>query len=351
MKQAVFLVRLVRCSAVGLLLLMATSHAQTLTWPEALAAVEDRTDVINARIELDDAERALVRRSADPLALRPDLLQAQQRVNLARVRLTQARYAAIREITQAYTQVLEAQAQSNLAELAVSVNEQALDIAQIRVERGGAIELDLREAETSLQDARKNAATARDGLALARSSLASLLNDDVLQLEPLSFALLPDPPSLGQLRFALREVPTLVQVQQGRDLAALGVELLDPSYAPQADIDAAQAQLESAEESLLEVRRGLELQAQALFDGSQRTAAELMVREASLANSRQRLGFERQRLESGLIATINFRQSELATEQAEIAFVQAKHAYLLQLLELQENTMLPLPEIQALLGD
>ncbi|MDZ7705048.1 MAG: TolC family protein [Trueperaceae bacterium] len=323
-----------------LLLLLPTAYALTLN--EALTNVDNRTAVVNAEAELDNARVALARTEADPLALRNERVQARQRVELAEAELTKARYDATTEISRAYTRAFEAERQVALAAESVAVSEQALTIARIRFERGGATELDVRDAEQSLQDARSNAAAAREGLQLARNNLASLVTQDLGTLASVPLVTLPPVPPLDAVLETSDELPNLVQARQGRELARVGLELLDPSYAPQSQIDQAELQLERAEESFGEARRGISIQVRQLHNSALSAQNDLQVRRSALENAEQRLAIERQRLEGGLIAEISFLQTELSTLQARVATVQAGHSYLLALLELQAGSMYPL---------
>ena len=73
--------------------------AQALTLPEALQSVPERSSVVNAVAELGDARTNLDRVTRDPLAVRADTMQAEQRLALAEASLEQTRYAAQQELT------------------------------------------------------------------------------------------------------------------------------------------------------------------------------------------------------------------------------------------------------------
>jgi outer membrane protein TolC len=316
--------------------------AQALTLEEALARAEARTAVVNAQLELIEAENALARTLADPLALRPERLQAEQRLALGRVDYEQARYDAQLEIAQTYTQVLQAEWQITLAEKAREVSEQALEVARIRFERGSAIELEVGDAVIALEEAENNLRAAREGLALARTNLQGLLGLEIDALAPIFDLEALSLPPLTEVLSGLARHPQLLETAQGHELAALNVELLDPAYAPRVEIAAAELQLEQAESFALEVQRGLELQARGLYNQVETAAQTWAIEEEALANAEVRLALERQRLEAGLIAEISYRQSELNAMQAELAALQAEHGYLLALLELQAATLVPL---------
>jgi outer membrane protein TolC len=276
------------------------------------------------------------------LALRLDQVQASQRARLSQAQLTQAQYQAIVDISSSYTQLLEAQAQRDLAALARDLSAQSLEIAKIRLSKGSATTLDVQEAENSLEDANKNLQVAEQGVALSQSSLASLIAQPAENLEPISEAIFTAAPELETVLQSVANTPTLIQVTNGAELASVAVDLLDPSYASQSQIDNANLQASQAAESVKEARRALELQAQNLFNQVGTSAQSYQIQLDALNNALERESLEKQRLDAGLIAEIQFKQTQLATQQARIAAMQAKHSYLKALLNLQAGTLTPL---------
>ena len=330
--------------AIALLLplLLAFGAARAVTLPEALATAEERTGVVTARLNADDARRTLERTEADPLALRPDLVEARQAAELGAAEERIARFDAYVEIAEAYVQVLQLERRTVIAEEGVALSRRGLDIAQLRRERGGATDLDVRDASNELADAESGLASARQGLALARSSFRSLTGLSATDLEPVPDELLAvDAPDLDALRERMDASPTLLQARQGLELARVGRELLDPAYAARTQIETAELRVEQAQEGVTEARRGLRLQLRSLLDtvASAREAVE--VARDALANARERQEVERSRLEAGLIAEIAFERTRLATLQARLAVMTAEHDLLLALLRLQARSGVP----------
>jgi outer membrane protein TolC len=179
-------------------------------------------------------------------------------------------------------------------------------------------------------------------VALAKTNLEGLIVLQVSGLEPIPDNLLVALPALEMVLANLDKLPTLLQANQGIELAALGVDLLDPSYASQQQIDNAKVQLEQARTQGGEARRALELQARSLYNTAKTASETLSIRQDALNNALERQAVEKQRLDAGLIADIQFKQTQLATKQAELAALQARHAYLNALLALQAGTMTPL---------
>lgn len=329
------------------LFLLPLAHALTLE--EALQSAQSRPDAVTANLELLNARNNLIRTEGDPLALKMDLVQAQQAVELNIAKFQQAYYGALLEIAQAYTGVLQAQAQTNLAEKGLAVSQESLRIAEIRLNNGSATELDYQEAQVSVQEAEKNVAAARSGLNIAENNLEGMIGQDVIasELEPVPDSFFVTLPPLEVASEAIRNHPQLLQARQGLELAGLGVSLLDPSYASESQIESARTQLETTEQLVAEAERGFNLQVRNLYIQAENAADTYRVEQDSLANAVERLQFEQDRLNAGLIAGIQFQAAEISYMQAELAALQARHAYLTALLALQEGTMVQLdgPEV------
>lgn len=340
--------RFTMLTAVVTLLLLAASPTFALGLPEALATADERTGVVTAQLGLSDARRALERTEADPTALRLDRLQARQALDAAETEAQSARLSAYADIVAAYLQALEARAGVELAEDAVALSERGLDIARIRLERGAATELDVRDAETSVASARTDLHSASQGAELAARSLASLTGLEVDELQPVPAAWLELPlPRADDVLDRLDETPTVQQTLRSLALARAARDLLDPAYAPLRDIEAADLRIAQADEGAGEARRAVELQLRSLLDRLQAAQEGVVVARESLANAEDRERIDRSRLASGLIAEIAFDQTRLATVQARNALQRAEHDLVRARFALQADSGLPIEGIDA----
>ena len=337
-----------RASILFLALSLAT--AQALTFEEALAGAPERSGVATARIELRDAIINLERTREDPLAVRSDILQAEQRLELARSSFIQTYYAALQEIASAYTGVLQGQKSVAVAQKAAAVSENLLEIAQIRRENGSGTQLDLEEARTSLSEAQSGLRSARDNLNVALNNLETILGRELEpgDLEPIPDDYLVQIPVLPAVLQAAEDHPTVVQAEQGVALSQLNTELLDPSYASRSQIDGAGTGLTNAQEGLRETERSFRIQARNLYNAAESAQETYQVQQRALRNADERLETQRQRFEGGLIARIELSQAELSNLQAELQALQARYGYLTSLLDLQAGTLAPLPGPDAL---
>ncbi len=324
------------------------AHARTLDLETALAQAERTSAVVTARLDAEDAERDATRTDLDPLALRMDRLQAEQTAVRTRAAADRARFEAYRDVANAYVQALQASAQRELAEAGLALAERGVAIARLRFERGGATELEVRDAENERAEAANGAAAARQGEALALRSLRSLIGLDAGELEPVPDRLLATTvPAEEELVERLDASGPLLQALHGVEAARVGLELLDPSYAPAAQIERTELQLEQAREGAREARRGLELQLRSLIDRIDAARDGVAQSRETLEAARDREAIERRRLDAGLIAEVQFDQTVLNTLQAELGAMQARHDLLAALFELQAQTGIAIEGIDA----
>ncbi len=326
---------------VFLFILLIISFAEALSFEEALIYASQRPDVINARIELQDAESNFHRASIDPLAVRPDKLAAEQRLELARADLTEKDYAATKEIAEAYTDVLNTRDQVNLAQKAVVLSQQSLNIAEIRVANGSIPRLDLEDAQVDLSDSQKDLQAAQGGLEVAEQNLKGILGGgvDISVLSPIvdSYLVLP---TLEQALAAYTGHPDLIEARHGLESAEMQVDILDPSYTPRSQIDDARSQLDNARESVQEAQRGYDVQVRNFHSQADNARTAYDVARSNLTNETERLSTQRQRLDGGIISEIDFSQAELNFQSAQNDLNKARNDYLVALLDLQEGAML-----------
>ena len=327
-----------------LLVALLAPGADALTLTQTLAHVETRSSVVNARTELGDAEQNLVRVKRDPLAVRADTLQAEQRLVLAKASLERARYAAAADLTSAYTGVLDANAQVALAQKSLELSRRSLRVAKIRLENGSATRLELDDAQASLDEAQNGLRAATDAQTLAVDNLVSVSGREVSagELEGIAKAVLPPLPPLQKALTSATRHPDLLSVKQQAALARLSADVLDPLYAAQAQIDTAQSQQASAESAAADATRSFRLQVRNLYAQAQNARATLGLKTGALQNAQARLQTQKQRFDGGLISQIEFEQAQLTAAQADLEAQSARNAYLNALLGLQTGSLVPL---------
>jgi outer membrane protein, heavy metal efflux system len=328
----------------GVVLAQAPAESNPTSLDQLLARANQRTAVQGAERALVDARATLQRTEADPLALRLDRLGAAQDVELARAELRSEQFAAMAEVATAWTRVRETALQLALSEAALELAERALLIAEVRLVRGSATNLDVEEARTGVQEAETNLFTVRNGLALTLQDLRGLSGlPGPFDLQAVDRGRLDAPlPATNTLTAAVENLPTLLRVKHGAELAAVAVDLLDPSFASRAQIEAAASQSAQAAAGVREARRGLTLRIQSLLDQVSSARERDRIARDSLAQAGEREAIETRRFEAGLIAEVALMQVQLSTKQAELAAISAEHALMLALLDLQAGTLVTL---------
>jgi len=333
--------------AVVLLTLSTLANGQVITLEQAFASAENRTNVVNARLELGNARADLERAQADPLITRIPLLQAEQRFATALADFERVYYEALTEIASAYTNLQNAAQGLALAQKGLDVTQQAAQVAQIRFDNGSITQLELQEARTELESARTQVMNSQNTLAVAQNNLESILGLEVNpgQLEVVSEARLVAVPPLEAALAAALGHPNILQAQQGFELASAGLDVLDPLYASASQIDDARNQVETAQEGVQEALRAYSILVRNLHTQAE-NAAEVFTDEIDrLSNASERLDTEQQRFEAGLISAFALNQQELTQQQAAFSALQARNNYLVRLLELQDASFVSITDV------
>lgn len=321
-----------------------SSLAYALTLEEVLAFAPTYTPVLTAQLELEDAQNDLRRKQNDPLGLRLDRVQAEQRLAAAEADLRAALYTTMSELTETYMRVLETRTQRDLAEKTVALRERLLEAVRIRLETGSATELDVQEATNALEEAEEALRAARERLSLSQSALETIIGSEVdpASLEPVPDSyFVPVPPFEGVLG-ATESHPDTLQARQARALAELNVEMLNPIFTSPADIERARTQLETAQETETKVLRDFRLDARDLYIQAEAARETYRVEQEALQNARERLSFQQSRRDAGLLSQVEYEQAELDALSAEVEALNARNAYLRALLALQLGTSVDL---------
>lgn len=308
-----------------LMFLASSALAQQYTLPEALKQVDRVGSVVLAKLEVDDAQSNLTRTLSDPLLTRPTEVQARQRVKTATVKYDDAVRQAQSQIVSAFTGVLEAQFQVTLAQKSTDVFEQALKISQIRQKNGSGTALDVKDTERQLADAEKNVAAATNGYNLSKQNLANLIGPFEKINDQFALPELPKTDAIAQI---VERNPNTLQLVNAVELTQMQVDLLDPSYAAQTQIDSAKSSLTSAQQNLSDIKNSLKVQAQSLYDNLLSAQKGYNVQVKARENAKEQLANQKKRLAGGLISPFDYLQAELRDLQAEFSLLQARNAYL-----------------------
>ncbi len=321
------------------LLLLAPGLAQeaALGFVEALQrAPQLSAEVIAARAEVVTAEQGLTRSEADPLALRLERVQAQQRLESAASALKAAQLAAQGAVADGYFAALEAAEALALARASLEIATITLEANQIRFEAGAATRLDVERAQNALFAARRAAGDAEQSRRLAHGNLASLLGAETLKLSR-ELEVSGRVPELETVLAGLEAVPQVLAAQQEVTLAEVTLAATDNPYSARADINAARAALENARLRLQELRRSSQLSVQRGYNAVLAAEGNKDSAQAALATAAEDLAAQTVRLEAGSISPLAFEESKLQHATAVSEAERAQHDFLRALLALEQE--------------
>jgi outer membrane protein TolC len=332
-----------RSLLITLLALLTVAAAQadtptplTLDRAASLAADID-ADLVSARSDVASAERDLDRSKADPLALRLELLQAEQALAAAQAGLVSAEVAAGLELADAYTAALQADGSVALVAEELAIADVTLEAQQIRFEAGAATQLDVDRAANDREATLRDLADAEAGRDLAYAELASLVGQLPGLLAPLDPALLMLPDLDNALARAQERNAQLLAGRRSVELAAVRLEGLDNAFTARSEIESAQEALESAERRLTESVRTRDLSVRDSYNAVLSAQARVESARANLATAQADLAAQRTRLDAGTISPLGFAQSQLSFHNTETSLASAEHALYLALLRLEQS--------------
>jgi len=297
-----------------------------VTLPVALGrGVGLSAEVIAARAELEAAERAFQRTTADPFALRLPKVQAEHALENARAALEGARLSARAETQDAYFGALEADDAVRLAELRRATLQTTLEATQIRFEAGAATGVDLEGARNDLREAERALTESRSRRALAYSGLASRLGGTAETLSLREPEPLPTLPDLPSVLMRLSGHTELQRAEQAVEEAHIYLAGVDNAFSAPVEVEAAQAAYASARSSLEALRRSLAFALRASHNAALVAQGALETAEGSLATAREALAAQRLRFEAGSISELELAQAELEVATSEAQVRSARH--------------------------
>jgi len=304
----------------------AAGGALSLEAAMALAA-DAAVGVRSARLELAAAERDRTRVAADPTSLRIARLQAEHAVARATTALAGATAGAEDATARAYTDALEADDRLGLAEAALAIAAIVREATGIQLEAGAATRLDVERSVNDLRAAERDVEDARAARALAYDRLASLLG---LPGEGLRLARTAPPAGVPPLERSIAESEANALLQaalQQAELAAAQLAAVDnPLTSAPTDVAAARDRVETAQLQVDEQRRNLVLIVRQAHNAALAAGARVRSVEAATATTRDDLGVQRLRFETGSISALSLARSELQLLQQEAQLAAARHA-------------------------
>ncbi len=309
-----------------------------LSLDAALQSVQEQPAVVTAEEAVNAARSDLTRTRADPYALTREVFLAEQQLALGQAQARQAYYNAVNDIGNAYSAVLLAELEAQLAEANEELNRTYTETTRAQELNGEATALEVRNLEAALGTAVANRRSAAETVAVRRGALRRLLSAKVVgeRLEPIPDTRLnqPPPPPYELIGKANAHID-LVYARQAVALAQLEVDLLDPSYSTARNVKAAETQLAAAKTTLATVTRLRYDQIYLLYAQVEAAQRAYRAQEETSAVAQKQLASQRNQFLYGAISETELQQARYAAIAAQLEQRRAKHNLLTSLLSLQ----------------
>ncbi|MFC6592699.1 TolC family protein [Deinococcus lacus] len=297
------------------LILLAASPAYAVYSTAALSgpALSRAVSVQLAASELEQARAGLTRVQGDPLALRPDLMAAQARLQQAEAsqRLTglQVRAALAAELATlsgAEYDLRLAQARSELAAL-------NLQAAQVRRNAGAATALDLENAQTEATNAAAAVTQAKEALAAAQAAVKARAGTLPAAAKTLSFP----QPKLETLRSGLAQHPRLLRAQAEAEKAELDLTIKSTDLSAPVEVQAARDALLGARKNVEDTQLDLTAKLNEAWQTYSAARSTVQSRQRSAAGAAEQARVQESRFSAGLVSRAELLKARTAALEAE----------------------------------
>jgi outer membrane protein len=292
----------------------------------------------------------------------------------AQAALDRTRQGLVYQVTSAYLELLRAQRAQAVAERKLSQAEAQKEMVEARIKAGAAAEVEIYPIEVQIANARVEKIRAANEVRVAGSALRNAMGIEpggVPQITDLPEEI-ADPPTLevclkeaAERRPELRQAKAaLTQQQAGLDLARLNLKPqfnvggnLDRGFAgtfnpnqwslsatlswslfdraDRAQVDAARANLRSAEEQERQVIRDIAAEVEQAHLAMTSTRERIAAAEASVAMASKNLEVAEARYKQGLAIPIEIVDAQVAFSNAELQAISARYDYLLARTQLE----------------
>lgn len=303
------------------LLLCSTAQAAYPT-AELLSSAQTRSPSLQlAQNELTQAQTGLKRVQNDPLALRPQQLEAQGRLEQAKAGVIAARLALRATLAQELSTLSGAEDDLAQAGARLEIAQLTLNATNLRAKAGAATKLDVDKASTELRNAQNALAQAKAALASAQQSVKTRAGG--LPKQSLTqFAA----PKLETLKAALGQHPRVLKASSNVKLAQLDLTVKDNDLSAPVEVQAARDALAGAQKTLEDTKDEVERGLLDAWQGYRNAVSALANRERSAAAARQDLQVQSARFGKGLISRLAMLQARSSALEAENAVDSARAA-------------------------
>lgn len=284
-----------------------------------------------ARSELSTTIDRLERVKNDPLATKPEMLDAQLNVDTARANLTQTGIDVRKNFAREFYAWQEAKDALDVAKLKFQFAQTSLTAAQVRFKSGAINQIELNRAEADARSADADQDGAEADLAAAASVLRTRLGD----LPAVNATLEAAPkPNKANLEANLERHPRAIEARARLERAKLDLDIKDNDFTAPVDVQNAKTAVANAQKSLNDTQSNLRTALNAAWDAFNAADKAVPVRERNAKVAQDDLAAQQARLAKGLIPRLTVLQAQITLEGAQLALGQAKHRRDLSVMDL-----------------
>jgi outer membrane protein TolC len=295
--------------------------------------------IITAQSDLAAAQRDVARVKADPLALRLDILQAEQTLASKQEALAQAILSNNFTVSQAFFNALEADESLSTAQKQLEIANATLTAQQIRYQAGAITQIDLSNAQNDAVVAERSVSDAQNARNLAYSQLTSYLGQEPPSLAPYTV----EAPALSSLEDYQNQASTrntqLNVLKRSAELAQVQLQIVDNDFSSRSQIDSALDALSNAQLNLSDYQNSLGLTVESSYNSVISAHASYQNAREAFATATNDLNAQKTRLDAGSISPINYKQSELAFAQKQAALNSSNYQLALSFIRLEQAVL------------
>lgn len=284
-----------------------------------------------AKSDFKTASEKLERVKSDPLAVKPELLEAQIGFDSARVNLTASNLEVRRNVSRDLFTWLEAKDLLDVAKIKNTLAQANLNAAKVRFKSGAINQIEVNRAEAEDRSADNDQENASADLEAAAANLRTRLGE----LPAVNVALEATPkPQRAALEAGLENQPRVVIAKGGLDRAKLDLEIKDNDFTASVDVQNAKTALTNAQRNLEDARSNAKSALSAAWDSYTSAQKAIPVRERSANVANEDLSAQKSRFAKGLVSKLAVLQAQIGLESAHLGLAQAQHRLALTVIDL-----------------
>ncbi len=317
----------------GLVLIYAIfsqSFAFAQTPPKLYEAALSRSDAFEiAKSELQSSQDRLERLQNDPLAIKPDLLEARVTKDVAVARLTAVKLEVRKTVTSEYFAWTEAEDALDFAKIKLEFAQVSLNAAQARFKTGAITSIELKRGEAETRSSEVDVTNTDTDFTASSDALKARIGylPDAQQTPETT-----PRPQRATLEASLENHLKWIAAKGTLERVRLDFEIKNNEFTAIVEKNAAKTAVSDAERNLTDVRYNLKTIFAASWDAYQNSFNAIAPKERLVQNAQEEVKTQQQRLEKGLISRLTVQQAQVSLAQAVMVLNQTRHRFSLSVL-------------------